>query len=216
MKLKSSFDPAIKNIVFDLGGVIVDIDIARTLDAFARLDIRGLQPENIHPRQTGFFLEYELGNLTNEAFTAAIRDRYDCTGVTDETIRAAWNALLLDPDPAQFALLDGLRPHYRVFLLSNTNPWHIERLSERYRALTGGDFESHFDACFYSHRLHLRKPDRRIYEAVIAAAGIEPSKTLFIDDNAGNFTGAVETGLQVYHLTLLEKIFALFEPYRRE
>ncbi len=211
MKLKQGFDPAIKNIVFDLGGVVVDIDISRTLSAFAQLDIRGLRPRDIHPHQTGFFLDYELGNISNEGFITAIRMQYDCTGVTDEAIRVAWNALLLDPDPARFAVLDSLHSRYRIFLLSNTNPWHIDCLAERYRALTGGDFEAHFDACFYSHRLHLRKPDRRIYDAAISATGIDPSETLFIDDNACNFTGAIEAGLQVHHLAPPEKIFHLFE-----
>lgn len=203
--------PGIRNILFDLGNVLIDIDIPRTLDAFARLGIGGLEASAIHPHQSGFFQEYELGNLSEIQFLQAIRENFPCEKATDEAIRQAWCALLRDVDPARFALLERLRKKYRLFVLSNTNTLHIARVRELVEQMPGGRaFESYFERCFYSQELHLRKPDPEIYRRVIAEAGIIPQETLFIDDNACNLPPAAALSLHVHHLRGGETVLDLF------
>ena len=212
MKLKKSFPAGIRNIIFDLGGVIVDIDVAATLHAFEKLNIGGLDISAIHPHQQGFFLDYELGDITGEEFISAIRARYGCEGVADAQIWAAWTALLQKPDMARFGLLENVRGNYNIYLLSNTNKAHIDAVKEGFRQVSGGrEFETFFDGCFYSHRMHLRKPGERIYREVLELTGAFAGETIFIDDNECNFTGAKAAGLHVYHLTGGESINDLFK-----
>ena len=211
MRLKNDPEGAIHNIIFDLGNVLIDIDIPRTLDAFARLDIHGIDPADIHPHQSGFFQEYELGNISEANFFRSIRKAYRCENVTDREIADAWCALLTEIDPVRFNMLDGLRKNYRLFVLSNTNTLHITRVKElALQALNGRDFESYFDRCFYSHEMHLRKPDREIYRQVIEQTGIIPQQTLFIDDNDCNFSGARALYLKTHHLTADQRVTDLF------
>ena len=211
MQLSNGFPEDIRNLIFDLGNVLVDIDISATLEAFAALNIGGLRPEDIHPHQNGFFLDYELGHLTDDGFLSAIRRAYGCSGIPDHRIWEAWNAMIPAVDSGRFRLMKGLG-QYRLFVLSNTNPQHISRLHGLYREATGGDdFERFFEACFYSHDMHLRKPDPEIYRSVINQTGIIPEQTLFIDDNACNFPGARALELKTYHLTGNETLFGLFE-----
>jgi len=211
MKLQDRFPQGIRNIIFDIGNVLVDLDIPATLQAFQELSIGGLHPDDIHPHQTGFFLDYELGWLDDQGFLAGIRQAYDCSGVTDRQIFDAWNAMLKDPEPTRFDLIRQLGHNYRLFVLSNTNPQHINHLNTRLKAVFGGmELESLFEHCFYSHELHLRKPDVGIYRQVIAQTGIIPQQTLFIDDNACNFSGAKPLKLITHHLTNGEHLRELF------
>jgi putative hydrolase of the HAD superfamily len=212
MKNPSDYLSGIRNILFDLGNVLIDIDIPRTLDAFARLGIDGLDPSAIHPHQRGFFQDYELGTISEAEFVRAIRESHACERATDAQIRDAWCALLTDIDPARFEMLERLRGDYRLLVLSNTNTLHIARVRQMAcKALNGRTFESYFERCFYSHELHLRKPDPTIYRRVIAAAGIVPEQTLFIDDNACNLPSAAAEGLKTHHLTAGQTVIELFE-----
>ena len=211
MRLRNDFPTAIQNIIFDLGNVLVDLDIPATIQAFTELRIGGLQPQDIHPHQTGFFLDYELGTLSDNAFLSAVRQAYDCAGVEENRIWEAWNAIIPSVDPGRFRLMEKL-DGYRLFVLSNTNSQHISRLDRLFRDATGGeDFERFFEACFYSHRMGLRKPGPEIYQSVVRQAGIVPQETLFIDDNACNFSGASSLYMETYHLTGEETLFDLFE-----
>ncbi|MCD8185101.1 MAG: HAD family phosphatase [Rikenellaceae bacterium] len=210
MKLIPGFPSTIKNIIFDIGNVLIDLDIPATLRAFEALRIGGLRPEDIHPHQSGFFLDYEVGRLDDAGFLQAIRQGYDCSGVTDRQILAAWNAMLLDPQPEQFRLIRKLGRHYRLFVLSNTNHQHISHLHTRFERICGYPLESLFEKCFYSHRLGLRKPDPDIYRQVIAQTGVMVEQTLFIDDNLCNIFPADALSLKTYHLTSDRKLSELF------
>lgn len=212
MKLKKDFPSEIKDIIFDLGGVLLDIDLQKTVDAFERLHIRGLRPEDIHPRQKRFFLDLELGLISEKDFIREIRTAYpDAARIPEEEIWAAWNALLGGFDPQRFALLRRLQPRYRLYLLSNTNLPHRLCYLQRFREQTGEDFESFFTKCYYSDVLKMRKPDVRIYRHVIEDAGLVPGETLFIDDNACNFSGACEAGLHTFLLRKNQPLAAIFE-----
>lgn len=201
----------IKNIIFDFGGVIMDINILKTVTAFSSLKIEGLNSDDIISGHKAFLLDLELGNITPDQFIEAIyRDYPAARQVADKQIWDAWNALLQDYDPARIALIEDLKKHYNIYMLSNTNFPHRLKFKEIFRKQFGENLEDLFIKCYYSDEMHLRKPNHDIYEAVIKDARITPENTLFIDDNELNITEARKTGLKAYHLSNGEKITKLF------
>lgn len=192
---------------------MLDIDISRTLDAFARLNIEGFSVEDIMSCRKEIFLNLETGTLSPDGFIAAVRETWPAAaGIAESDIWQAWNAVLLDFDMSRFEMLDKLKDDYRIFLLSNTNmPHRIEYLA-RFAAQSGGrPLESYFERCYYSDAMHMRKPDPVIFAEVIKQSGLIPSQTLFIDDNADNIAGAEKAGLNGLHLTGGTKVTDLFE-----
>lgn len=213
MRLIKELDGGIDNIIFDLGNVLMDIDVSLTLKKFIEIGVTDLVSDDIHPHQSGCFLDIETGHISPEEFIAQIKERYPkAQAVNEELIFGAWNALLLPFDMERFKMLDELRKNYKLYILSNTNLPHRRVFLETFRQQSGGrEFESYFDKCYYSDALLMRKPDREIYDYVIKDAAIDASRSLFIDDNACNFSGAEEAGLKCYHLKKGDRVLDLFE-----
>lgn len=211
MKLISKYQN-IKNIIFDLGGVLLDIDVARTMDAFDRLAIDGVRAADIHPENAGIFLQLEVGAISTDDFIAQIQALAGDTKISPDQILDAWNAILVGFDMKRFEILDRLREHYNIYLLSNTNEPHRIKYLQMFRQTSGGrELESYFDQCFYSDLMKLRKPDVKIYRQLIAETGINPAESIFIDDNAVNFSGSEEAGIATFHLTPDRSLLDLVE-----
>lgn len=191
--------PAIKNIIFDLGGVIMNIDFKRTEHAFAELGFTNFKQYMTQFHITPFFEEYETGKIDEAAFIKGIQ-QIAGKPITAPQIVYAWNALLLDFPPARIDLLEKLKLHYRIFLLSNTNELHYNAFQQTLHAVTGKTLEDLFEKTYFSHTAHLRKPDAAIYRLVLDENNLNAAETLFIDDTASNFSGAEETGIQTFHL----------------
>lgn len=202
----------IEVVVFDFGGVVLDVDFSRTLRALEAHKIEGLVVADILAENQGPFRDLELGQVTPEEFIEALRDRYPATqAIPAEALWEAWNALLLSFDPARVALVEALRRHYPVYLLSNTNLPHRRHWYSAYQAQFGRSFDALFDRCFYSDELHLRKPNPEIYRLLAGQIGVKPASILFIDDNAANIAQAQAEGWQAYQLTNGQSITDLFE-----
>lgn len=200
----------IKNIVFDLGNVLVNLDFHATTGAFRKL---GLTREDVTGQQAGahpVFYAFETGQITPDAFRSSIRQILNNPGATDEQIDDAWCAMLLDFPPERVNLLKKLRTQYRLYLFSNTNAIHIHRFHQTFRETFGMAFPSLFERPFYSHEIHARKPDAHAYQKVIALSGIHPEETLFIDDIKANTEGASKAGMQTYWLQHGMEVTALF------
>ena len=191
--------PAIKNIIFDLGGVIMNIDFKKTEDAFGVLGFTDFKQYMTQFHITPFFEEYETGKIDDAAFIKGIQQKA-ANPITEQEIIHAWNALLLDFPMVRITLLEKLKQRYRIFLLSNTNSLHYKAFQQNLYALTGKRLEDIFEKTYYSHTANLRKPHAAIYQRVLDENNLNPSETLFIDDTASNFSGAEETGIQTYHL----------------
>jgi putative hydrolase of the HAD superfamily len=189
----------IKNIIFDLGGVIMNIDFTLTHKAFADLGLQDFAGHITQHHITPLFEDYETGKIDDETFMEGVR-KLSGLPLTNEQIIAAWNALLLDFPPARIELLKTLKKKYRIFLLSNTNALHTREFEQRFRKLFGIDINDVFEKVYYSQAVGLRKPHAAIYRLVLDENGLNPAETLFIDDTASNFTGAEEVGLKVLHL----------------
>lgn len=200
----------IKNLIFDLGGVIINLDTHRTVEAFAQL--AGRSVAEVQPLMAStFFLEYEKGLLSDAAFRDAVRNALART-VTDAEIDEAWNAMLLDIPDAKFDLLRALAPHFNLFLLSNTNEIHLRCFNEQVRVRTGlPSLAPFFQKTYYSHYLHLRKPDVEIYDFVLQDANLRAPETLFLDDNEHNLRGAQQIGIRTFHVHHPNAIFDVFK-----
>ncbi|MEP7278267.1 MAG: HAD family phosphatase [Bacteroidota bacterium] len=191
--------PAIKNIIFDLGGVIMNIDFKKTEKAFADLGFTDFSQYMTQHHITPLFSAYETGEINDADFIKVIQ-QLASGPLTSEQIIQAWNALLLDFPLERIALLERLRQRYRIFLLSNTNALHYAAFQQTLHALTGKLLEDIFEKAYFSHAVKWRKPQKEIYQLVLDENNLNAVETLFIDDTAANFSGAEEVGIQTFHL----------------
>ena len=191
--------PTIKNIIFDLGGVIMNIDFKKTEQAFADLGFADFSKYMTQYHITPFFEDYEKGNIDTAAFISGVQ-QLTSQPLSGDQIVHAWNALLLDFPLERIALLEQLKHRYRIFLLSNTNALHYEAFRQNLNVLTGKRLEDIFEKAYFSHTVNLRKPDVAIYQLVLEENDLDPAETLFVDDTASNFSGAEQAGIQVFHL----------------
>ena len=189
----------IKNIIFDLGGVILNIDFKKTNDAFHLL---GLENFSRHINQfhiTDLFLNYETGQIDDIEFIDSVA-KLSGNPMSEDKIVEAWNALLLDFPKERIDLLKKIKTKYRTFLLSNTNSIHLKEFQERLHNEQGVYLEDLFEKAYYSHVVKLRKPNADIFNLVLKENDLMPSETLFIDDTESNFPEAEKMGIQIYHL----------------
>jgi len=190
----------IKNIIFDLGGVILNIDFKKTNEAFHILGLENFSNHISQHHISDLFLDYETGQIDDNEFVAGIGKLTD-KPMQSEHIIQAWNALLLDFPPERIELLQRIKNRYRTFLLSNTNSIHLDEFQQRLHGAHGIFLEDLFEKAYYSHVVKLRKPSAAIFELVLKENRLSPSETLFIDDTASNFPEAEKLGIQVYHLS---------------
>jgi glucose-1-phosphatase len=196
----------IKNVIFDLGGVLLDIDIAKTETAFEQLGIKDFKNNYSLHKADSLFDDLETGKITEAAFYNGIRN-ISQTQLTDAEIRNAWNALLLDFRTESLAFLQQIAAKYKLFLLSNTNSIHLTAFNQIFKSDTGKDsLDSYFTKAYYSNIIGLRKPNAAIYSFVLADAGITAGETLFVDDLIYNIEGAKALGIQTHHLQPHERI----------
>jgi glucose-1-phosphatase len=190
----------IKNIIFDLGGVILNLDNRRTEEAFTNLGVKDIRQYFGHGHAASFFKDYEVGRITDREFIDAIRGLIGAA-VPDQAIIDAWNALLLDFPPERIRLLQELGKTHRIFLFSNTNSLHLTALRRIYADAFGvGMLDDHFEKTYYSHLLGMRKPDRASYEHILRENNLQGSETLFVDDAIVNVEGAELAGLNGLYL----------------
>ena len=187
----------IKNIIFDLGGVLLNLDYDLTYANLSEVMGVDISTENIPAHIFKIMLGYEKGEINTETFLWNFqKESAKLTPHPDKLIKA-WNAMLLGWNPSRFKFLEDLRKDYSVFLLSNTNELHLEwarRDLKKNHKIIG--FETkYFDKVFYSHLMQMRKPELKIFKQVIKETGIKPDESLFIDDNMNNVKKAREAGL---------------------
>lgn len=191
----------IKNIIFDLGGVILNLDNKRTEEAFGKLGVKDIRQYFGLGHADSFFKDYEVGKITDQQFVDSIRAMTGLANVSDQAIIDGWNALLLDFPAERIELLKQLGKSYRIFLFSNTNALHLAALRKIYsRAYGTGTLDEHFEKTYYSHLLGMRKPERESYEYILRENGLEGVETLFVDDAIVNIEGAEQAGLKGLYL----------------
>lgn len=192
--------PQFKNLIFDIGNVIVDIDYAVPVREFQKLAITDFSSIVSYSKQHHIFDQFEKGQISVSNFHNELR-KFLRPNVTDEEILAAWNSILLDYPSYKFDLLLKLKNNYRVFALSNINETHVRAIDEAVKAKFGVKaFSDYFHTAYYSNEVGWRKPEKEIYELVITKENLNPDETFFVDDKSENVEAAKEAGLQAYEL----------------
>jgi len=192
-------------IVFDLGGVILDLNVERTFQAFAGLGDLSMDAIKSLADQD-FFKQYEVGEIDDPTFRAHLREELEFKGPED-ILEEAWNAMLGPIAKSKFELLDQLAPKFRLYLMSNTNAIHMKRILRIADHFSPQKrFYDYFDKVFLSNEVGERKPNAGFYEYLMRDVSLSPSKTLFIDDLEENIEAARALGWQGHHLKANESI----------
>lgn len=190
----------IKNIIFDFGGVIHDIRYENVSEAFVRHGINNLGDFYSKDFQTHEMDLFEKGLLSPAEYRDYIR-RATGASLTDNDIDDIVNAILIDVPGERVELLLKLREHYKTYLFSNTNQINYDCFTKRLREKYGFDiFERCFDAAYFSHFMHCRKPSPEGFERIIREQNLNPDETVFIDDIEKNLDGARAAGIHGIHL----------------
>ena len=195
----------VKNIIFDLGGVLLNLNYHLTRKAFEDLGVQDFDAFYTQHKANPLFENLEVGAIEPEAFYEALRAT---TGLnlTNTQLEFAWNAMLLDFPVERLAWLDQIKSKYNIYLFSNTNSIHYKAFTAIYAQtapLVGlnPNFNHFFKTAYYSHTLGQRKPVVAAFEAVLQDSGLDPAQTLFIDDTISNIEGAQKAGLQTLFLS---------------
>ena len=210
-------DAPIKNLIFDLGNVIIDLDIDRTWQQFShwlgddyQQTLKKLDPNN------DLFIQFEVGTISEEMFFKTLRDTVDAP-LSIRHLKEAWNAMLLQLPAPRLAMLSRLKERYNVYLLSNTNATHLDWVDGYLRTVHGitiADFDQrYFHKTYYSHLIQLRKPNVNCYEYVLQDAGLNPAETLFIDDMPTNIEGAKKVGIYGYVHKIGDEIVEILKDF---
>jgi len=185
----------IKNIIFDLGVVLLNIDFKSTMNEFEKMGISNINEIYTGYDQREIFDKFDKGLISPEEFRDEVRKLIK-KPVTDEMIDYAWNAMILDFPPERINMLISIKNRFRIFLLSNTNAIHFpvynKQLSERFHI---GNLSDLFERAYYSYRLGLRKPGKEIFELVLNENKLIPAETLFIDDSPQHIATALSLGI---------------------
>ncbi len=203
-------DSSIKNLIFDLGGVILDLSVDDTLRSFSTLS--GIEKSKVAQlfASSREFASYEKGEISDDVFRDFVRDLYKIDA-SDEELDSCWNAMLLGFPLKKLQLLETLKTKYTVYLLSNTNNIHLDFINHTLLSkTTHASLDDFFHRAYYSHRMKKRKPDAEIFNQVLEEEGLEPEQTLFLDDNLSNVKGASIVGIKTLHVTTPDLIFDYF------
>lgn len=184
----------IETVIFDLGGVLLGIDVARAVEAFRALVPEGVAFPPAHELlEQELFKQFETGAMDPAGFRKGMRNQFGVRG-TDDEIDAAWNALLLEPLPGRTTFLEQLASCCELILLSNTNRIHYQAFTEPCKNLFAP-----FKSLIFSFETGFRKPQPQIFQLALDQTNHQPSECIFIDDSLKNLDGAAKLGIQTYH-----------------
>ena len=185
----------IKNLIFDFGGVIIDINPKLVGQSFSEMGVKNIAKVHELAVFKGLYLDLEKGMITPAEFRDGLRE-VSGIKITDNQIDDAWNSMILAFPKSRFELLKKLKNNYNVYLLSNTNEIHYQYFNQYAKDNLGVKcLDDFFTKCFYSHQMKMRKPDQEIYVKMLETGKIKPSESLYIDDLSENIESAHELGI---------------------
>ena len=201
----------IKNIIFDLGGVILNLNFNNTAEHFKSLGIRNFDEIYSKYKQLSLFDDFEVGKISPSDFIKKLKT-FAPENCLESDIETAWNAMLLDLPKERIELLQKLKIKYRLFLLSNTNEIHYNAFMQQILESFGRPvFSEIFEKEYYSHILGKRKPHKETFEFVMNEQNLLPEETLFLDDTLHHIEGAKVVGINTKLVTKEEGILELFQ-----
>lgn len=202
----------IQNVIFDLGGVIINLDTNRTINAFNKLSQIPFESIYTQAKQDEIFSLLDKGKISASDFFKEIKRLTRYNGPIQD-LMTAWNAMLLDVPEERLDVLVEMKHNYNTYLLSNTCEPHIDAFEKELENEHGiKNFEDYFDKVYYSCRMGMRKPDKEIFEFVLQQNNLKPEETIFIDDSPQHVKGAGECGINAF---LLQKNMSVNDLLRQ-
>jgi len=201
----------IKNIIFDLGGVILDID---ENIVYTELEKLGFSTSELSRSKEfmDIMSKFDTGIYTAPTFRKKVKAYIGQEKMTDQRFDAIWNSMLLDIPRERIEAIEKVKKHYKIFLMSNTNVIHYDLYIRDLQLRFGyHEFDELFHKSYFSFAEHLEKPDPRFFELILDHEGLLPEETLFIDDTAENIKAAQSLGIRTYHIGREELVRNLFE-----
>lgn len=196
----------IKNIVFDLGAVLIDIDFNKVAHSFKQLGFSNFELHYSQLQANELFQQLEKGVISDIEFYTSIQQQIDIP-LSHAQIQNAWNSILLKFRLESMQLLTSLKNKYRLFLLSNTNAIHLKEINAiLFQQTNNSSLDSYFEKAYYSHIVGMRKPSQEIFSHVLEDAKILANETLFIDDSFPNINTANQMDFHTHLLLPEEKI----------
>jgi glucose-1-phosphatase len=200
-----------KAIIFDLGGVLINLDYQLTSKAFIDLGLTDFDATYSQLQQTDLFDRFETGAISSFHFINRLLDQLP-QGTSGNKVVHAWNAMILDFPADRLEWLLEIKKRYRIFLLSNTNTLHMEKVRRSLEKTVGHQrLEDYFETVYLSCEMGMRKPTPEIFTRVCREQGLDPATTVFIDDSPQHVEGAASDGLQAIHLkpgTTVQSLFS--------
>lgn len=196
----------IKNIIFDLGGVILDIHYSKTKEAFEELGVSSNTLIYTQQVQSEWFNKFEIGEISEQRFINGLLDILPPNTQANKVV-AAWNALLGDYKAERLEFLLEMKSKYRIFLLSNTNAIHESWFSQKLKNEFGTRLSDYFEKVYYSHEIGMRKPNKEIFDFVLSKNNLFPNETVFIDDSIQHIEGAKSIGIHTLHLQKNQEVY---------
>lgn len=200
----------IKNLLFDLGGVIMSIKKENAVKRFKEIGVDDIEDYLGEFRQEGIFLGLEEGTISREDFYTELR-KLAGKDISDKDIDSGWLAFITEVPTYKLELLEELRKKYNVYLLSNTNPIIMEWAHSKDFSALGEPLSAYFDKMFCSYKIGHTKPSIESFEAVVKGTGLNPEETLFLDDGQSNLDMASEMGFKTYLVDQDEDLRKVFE-----
>ena len=199
----------IKNILFDLGGVLYHIDYNLTKKAFEKLGVNDFNTYYSQQQQNELFDNLETGKISSKEFISKMLEILP--GSSEEDVVDAWNALLIGFTKENINLLKYLSGKYKLYLLSNTNAIHIEKINNDLQDLFGYTaLNEFFIKTYLSHEIGRRKPDIETFEWLLKDAGIKAEETLFIEDSVQHIESANKVNMKTVLWDTNKPITAFF------
>ncbi len=202
----------IRNIIFDLGGVLLNINPKKTIEAFGKLGMEQLVGDKGLSYDHEIFYLMEQGKITSDEFRKGVLELLP-NQVSFQEIDDAWTAMLLDFPEIRVSLVKNLRKNFNIYLFSNTNAIHVEKFYSIFRKQHGFEVSTLFDKDFYSNEIGYRKPTPESYQEIIRLSKINPEESLFIDDSFPNVESAITSGLKGFWLEPGQKVEEIFQEY---
>ena len=197
--MKESSKNTIHNIIFDFGGVIIEISHQRLEESFRRYGVENFDLLFSQAMQSELFKKFEKGKITQVQFRKEFR-KLTNLDISDDILDQLWNQIIGDYPPHRIELLRRIKANYKLFLFSNTNNIHYNFYIEKFKQEFGFDFHSLFNNTYWSFKMGKRKPDLASFSEIMVKEGLVPEETLFIDDSLQNIVAAKQLDLKTIHL----------------
>ena len=197
-----------KAVIFDLGGVLLNIDYRLTIAAFNELGVKNADLFYSKKIQNPIFDKIEVGTINPKEFLDALQK--ECKNASIEQVENAWNSILLDLPVNRLDCIKKLKNNYKIFLLSNTNEIHIKAFRKKIGEKQWEAFSSLFDKMYLSHQIGFRKPGKEAFQIILEENKLKPNEVFFIDDSPQHIEAAKKLGIHCHYLVEGVEICSLF------